>query len=207
MKKLFLNKKFFLVCVILAVVGQVYRAIQQMSIPEPNLSVTLCMLAFGICEIVLYSSFKNHEKNLMKGIMGALLMGHFVLGTTWLGAGSAVDVVFGLIYIVVVACILINHFMIAADRHSMIASIKLNQVLVIIGFVCVFAWDVVGCCAAFSAGAVVDYLLDIVALFGVFASIVCVETMLDSFKSDREAAGWTEEKGYPEGYVHQKDKK
>jgi len=43
--------------------------------------------------------------------------------------------------------------------------------------------------------------------FGVTAAIVCVESRLDAYRLDREEAGWTEEKGYPEGYVHEHQKK
>jgi len=39
------------------------------------------------------------------------------------------------------------------------------------------------------------------------ATIVCVESHLDAYRIDREAAGWTEEAGYPEGYVHEYQKR
>jgi len=34
---------------------------------------------------------------------------------------------------------------------------------------------------------------------------VCVESRLDAYRLDRETAGWSEEKGYPEGYDRTKN--
>jgi len=49
-------------------------------------------------------------------------------------------------------------------------------------------------------------IITIVSTVIIAAVIVCVESRLDAYRLDREAAGWTEEQGYPEGYVHQNEK-
>jgi len=50
-------------------------------------------------------------------------------------------------------------------------------------------------------------IFDIIGFIGTALVVVCVESRLDAYRLDREAAGWTEEKGYPEGYVHEYEKK
>jgi len=57
---------------------------------------------------------------------------------------------------------------------------------------------------------VLCYIADVIGMLSyscMVAAIVCVESRLDAYRLDREAAGWTEEKGYPEGYVHEYEKK
>ena len=54
---------------------------------------------------------------------------------------------------------------------------------------------------------VMGLLIDVIGFIGMTSVVVCVESRLDAYRMDREAAGWTEERGYPEGYVRPKDQK
>ena len=207
MKKLFTNDKFFLLCVICAVAGQWCLIVQQLSSSELHLPTVLTLFVFAVCEIALYASFKAHEKNVMKGLMGALLMGHFVFAIFLLNSETPLETVFSAIHIVLLACLLVNHFVINAERSSMAKSVRANQVIAILCLVNILAWKICGCVTGVAEATVLSVIANAVGYFGVLAAIVCVESLLDSYRLNREAAGWTEEKGYPEGYVHEYEKK
>jgi len=94
-----------------------------------------------------------------------------------------------------------------ADRKSSPLMITANQIIVCLIAALVAVWNI---WAAIFYAYPWDTVVDILGIIGTaasVASIVCVESRLDAYKLDREAAGWTEEKGYPEGYVHEYEKK
>jgi len=101
----------------------------------------------------------------------------------------------------------INHFQINSEHHSSPAKVKINQFLLICLVIVVTVQSVLCIVRAEEIWKIIRYVLDIIGFMGMSASVVCVESRLDAYRQDREAAGWTEEKGYPEGYVHEYDKK
>jgi len=207
MKKLFLNDRYFLISVVFAVIGQLCIVIKQMSLPTPDLALSLPLTAFAISEIILYTSFKKHEKNVMKGIMGALLMGHFTLAASILSFADPAVRVFSSLHIILIAAMTFNHFLLNSERRSNEASVWLNQIFAVTCFLNVLAWMVYNCISDFSAGQLLSSVAGILWYTGVMSALICVESRLDAYRHNREAAGWTEEAGYPEGYVHEYQKK
>jgi len=160
-----------------------------------------------VAETALYNSYQSHDKNVMKGMMGVLLANLFYGSAMWIGTGTAVDNIFGLINAAVLAVLGVNHFIINSDRSSRPENIKVNQTLVVIIFITNFIWNALVCIQDFSVVRLVVAIAGICSMFGIAATIVCVESRLDAYRLDREAAGWTEKDGYPEGYVHEFEKK
>jgi len=139
--------------------------------------------------------------------MGAMLMLVMLDASRYLqGNGMMIYKVLNIIYFSLVVFLFINHFVINSSRLSSKINILANQIVVVLIAIIVLVLQIV----SFSSYSMtVDYLfgiLTIISFVGFTAVVVCVESRLDAYKLDREAAGWTEEKGYPEGYVHEYQK-
>jgi len=208
LKKLFTNDKFFAISTFcsafsLAVLGIIY-AIQY---SDGMFGSGVIKIVGSIYLVVLYISYKRHEKNVLKGIMGAtlstmLISALYVIPMITLPAEKVIIP----LNAVLSALLLTNHFVINSSRKSSPTNIRLNQVLVLLIAINLIAWSVVWFPYSLTA---TDIIADVCAIVGfafMAASIVCVESRLDAYRLDREEAGWTEEAGYPEGYVHQKDR-
>ena len=203
-----MNDKFFLTMVVFGFIGSVICAIFYAipSLEDFDLASTSFFILEGACLISLYLSFKNHAKNVMKGMMGALLAAMLLDCTCWLNTYFGPDTVFSCIAIALNAVLFIDHFIINGERRSKPVNVRINQVVVCLLSIVYVAWD---------ASWALSYPLGIITVaavsssihcIGVIATVVCVESRLDAYRIDREKAGWTEEKGYPEGYVHAHDR-
>ena len=100
----------------------------------------------------------------------------------------------------------VNHFLINESHTAKPINICVNQIIAILLVVNTAAWSIYLLPHSVNAVNAVSEVIDIFGNAGFYCAIVCVESRLDAYRLDREAAGWTEEKGYPEGYVHQKDR-
>jgi len=80
---------------------------------------------------------------------------------------------------------------------------KISMLLILIPGV---LWGIIGIVYDPGFVGIITQIIDVVGFTGMIAAIVCVESRLDAYRLDREAAGWTEEAGYPEGYVHEYEK-
>jgi len=210
MKKLFTNDKFFLTTVLMSVIGTIAFTIYCLSNYPEYSYIAVIMVFNAMSTIALYISYKRHSKNVMKGLVGFILMGLLALTITCvfpLEPEQKLYTVLSLANLVVVIALCVNHFVINADHHSRSANVCLNQVLLFgtfVLFVAIAGAWIIGATGFFA----VLYMIGIpVGSFGVTAAIVCVESRLDAYRIDREAAGWTEETGYPAGYVHECEKK
>jgi len=207
MKKLFTNDKFFLAMTVIAALSQFIVVICLW--PQYKLGLmTMIPISQIACEIVLYVSFKKHSKNVMKGMMGAMLMLIMLDASRYIqGNELIIDKVCGIVYFVLLVFLFINHFIINSTHLSSKVNILANQITVVLIAITDIVWNV----AFFQEYSLMyEYLisiLDIISFAGFAALVVCVESRLDAYRLDREAAGWTEEKGYPEGYVHEYEKK
>ncbi|GEM_PF-467738 len=211
MKKLFTNDKFFLTMVLCAVIGLIEYAIYLfVCAPIDFISVAACCyVGSAICIGALYISFKKHHKNVMKCLIGALLMALVLDGVTSLSfIYATVNLICVPIYILLSLGIFINHCIINESRKASPAQVSLNHILVVAFALNMIAW-VIGTCISFDISPIdsISMAFYIIGCTCLAASIVCVESRLDAYRLDREAAGWTEEKGYPEGYVHEYEKK
>ncbi len=208
MKKLFTSDNFFLAMLLFAVIGEAIYSSIDIFVYHYAIQAQLTLFFRLVCVIVLYISYKRHSKNVMKGMMGALLAAQLITSIQYLPELSTpVDYVCFPLFAVFSALLFINHFIINADRQPSPRLIRISQILSILLFlnntVSEFLWLA-------SVPDPLYYVLgiaDILGFLGMTASVVCVESRLDAYRLDRESAGWTEEKGYPEGYVHEYEKK
>ncbi len=212
MKKLFTNDKFFLAMVILTVLGKAVNALYFLCPMSTSIPYAVNFAFFAACEITLYSSYTRHSKNVMKGMMGAMLTAQVLCATTLLSEAidASINLVIPVVIFVVSVLLFTNHFVINSDRKASAKRVKFNQILLVLLAIGLIAYDIYSIAmkgSAISGALVALILLDVVGSIGMTASVVCVESRLDAYRLDRENAGWTEEKGYPENYVHEYEKK
>lgn len=219
MKKLFTNDAFFSAVVIVSVVGEILFCLLKLIagitlvdggvyVDSNWLDILLSGIIISACLVTLYISYKNHEKNVMKGMMGAILMAVLFDGVGYITKiNLEVDKIVVPLYIIFAAGLFANHFAINKEHHSNPVNVVLNQILAALLAVCNIVWFIVRLA---SEASVMDAIADAiyaVAFACLAATIVCVESRLDAYRVNREKAGWTEEKGYPEGYVHEHENK
>jgi len=209
LKKLFTSDAFFLFSVALTVISVVPFTICALIVWPQYSYMPAILVVDAVSVVALYVSYKRYNKNVMKGLIGFLLMGVLAITITATFPIESEDTLYtilSIINLIVVVVLCVNHFVINSDHHSKSSNILLNQVLLFGQFVLylIMAYRWIG---EINGIILILYMFGIpFAIFGVTASIVCVESRLDAYKLDREAAGWSEEKGYPKGYVHQKDR-
>lgn len=210
MKKLFTNDKFFLAMVIFGFVGSVlcsiYYAIPTINAFNPPAATSFAFEA--ICAICLYVSYKKHSKNVMKGMLAAVLTSLLMDFTCWMvDLYFSLDLVFNCIAFGLIAILFVNHFIINSEHHSKPVNIRINQIVALLYFVDCLVWDITWALSFPLGVETVGACIECISCTGLIATIVCVESRLDAYRIDREKAGWTEEKGYPEGYVHEYEKR
>ncbi len=211
MKKLFTNDRFFLAMVLFAVIGEGLYSLLTL-IGKPYLIVSLISIIFSaVCVAALYSTYRKHSKNVTKALMGALLMSQLNIGISLLNSaisvGNTVAIILDTVFSLAATVLFINHMLINSDHHSSPAMISMNQVLAIIIAVVNTVSSAYWLLSVRDALTITASIFDIIGFIGTALVVVCVESRLDAYRLDREAAGWTEEKGYPEGYVHEYEKK
>ncbi len=206
MKKLFTNDKFFLAMTLCAVVASALNVLLGLFVWGLGLADCCSVLICFGCVVVLYSSYKKHSKNVMKGMMGALLMNLLLGSITNFSIFGQEETAFLVSSLILNVVLFVNHFIINSDHHSSPCMVKMNQIIAGLNVLFYIIWNAFSICFEPSALNVIASVLNALGMCGLVISIVCVESRLDAYRLDREAAGWTEEKGYPENYVHQKDR-
>ena len=223
MNKLFKNEKFFLAMTLIAVIGELAFCLATIIIWKFPLAYEVSMLLRICCVIGLYISYQRHNKNVMKGLMGALLMAQVIAALSTLDGEAMQLPIAGIcypIFAILSLLLFINHFIINSDHHSNPVMIKINQIIAILLIInntvlslgmIKYGFPVSSTDPATSSTQyifhIVCLIIDVIGFIGMTSVVVCVESQLDAYRIDREAAGWTEEGGYPKGYIHQKDKK
>ncbi len=207
MKKLFTNDKFFLAVVLCAVISSLLCILLNSFAVGFDLTYCGSVLITTICMAVLYSTYKKHSKNVMKGMMGALLMNVLLSAISSDSFSGGMETVISIVDLILVTALFVNHFIINSNHHSNSKHITINQIILIILaiFDAVRTINMMKIYPGILTGILL--VLDIIGYIGMAAVVVCVESRLDAYRLDREKAGWTEEKGYPENYVHQYEKK
>lgn len=215
MKKLFTNDGFFSFVVIVGCIGAILYSLGCFLfwtdiLSSTYVSAAIFMLFNGAFSLILLVSYKKHQKNLMKAVMGALLMSSFATICTLtfpVVYTFTLDLVCCFAILALTLIVLINHFIINADHHSKEANVRLNQLCALLIAIVAVVWALGWIPYLDSTVAIIFQFFSSIAVLCMEAAIVCVESRLDEYRLDRESAGWTEEKGYPEGYVHQNKKK
>ncbi|MBQ0091876.1 MAG: hypothetical protein KBS45_00925 [Clostridiales bacterium] len=110
-------------------------------------SLFIVDLIFFFCVVALFVAYRKHNKNVQKGLLGAVLMWYLYDEVNYVVAniifnGEVFDVYDnfwgrGYIYMsvatmVLFAALFVNHFIINGDHHSRSANVFLNQLLVIV---------------------------------------------------------------------------
>jgi len=214
MKKFFTNDKVFslvaiggFVCSLLYSIG--CFAFWSDILASTYASAAILMVINGVAVLSLYISYKKHAKNVMKGLIGVLLYGNFatVCTITFPYTNTfTIDIVCSFALLALTFAILVNHFIINSDHKSRKNNVLLNQILAILIVIVAIIWPI-SWIQYLEGAAIIFQFITSLGIICIVGTIVCVESRLDAYRIDREAAGWTQEAGYPEGYVHQKDRK
>jgi len=213
-KKLFSNDRFFAITayaswICLLVSAVILLACYIMTKKIDNLQSVISNLLFATSTICLYVSYKRHSKNVMKGMMGALL-GFVVMDALeqllFIDLSNAFQSVVQVIYLALTIALFTVHFLINSKHTPSEGKTKLFRLITVMIVIIQIIW-------AFQLIKLYSILLGAVIVVVLVAGYICmvlvincVETRLDIYRQDRSEAGWTEEKGYPEGYVHEYQK-
>jgi len=172
------------------------------------LNYGLTHIVYALCLIVLLATYRKHNKNVMKAMMGALLMTLVLDSFSYLQSFRAFDITFAFIYMIIAIGLFINHMLINGTHHPTQAKVRVNQILVILLAIAHIVWFIYPLSNfindTYMTISFVGYVFGYVCMA---IAIICVESRLDAYRLDREAAGWTEENGYPKDYVHEYQKK
>jgi len=189
----------------------------------PLFALFIIDVVFLLCVIFLFIAFKHHNKNVQKGLLGAVLMWYLYDNINYYLNGILLDnetfiaydnaagityVVLNLIIAVLFTGLFANHFIINSDRHSRPVNVFINQLLVI--SISVISLASIPSSFILLANRFWGLLEEVTWAAGLPALVILIasyESRLDAYKLDREDAGWTEEKGYPEDYIHEYQKK
>jgi len=203
MKKLFTKDVFFLASTILSVIGMLVLLITELVEGQEYLSYYLTIPVFPVCTAILYLSYRHHNKNVMKATIGALLMAMMMSDIVYVTVNDA----FAPFFLTCDCLLFISHLLINSDRHASPARVRFSQGVVTAYFILEIVWTVYWLIRAATAFDYVFIFSSAIAYVSTASVVVCIESRLDAYRLDREAAGWTEETGYPEGYVHAYEKK
>jgi len=212
--KRFFTKDFtFTLCTWVAVLANMIMSIFSFFPQSEGLvdfSYLVQCIVEGVCLFFIYTSYKKHQKNMTKGLLGFLLAINLLntIEFSQLLDGTVLDYFMEGITLIVTVILTVNHFVINRTHKSSPMNVYINQisagVLILISGI---VWSVLGLLQNPNGVVAFTNIMSLFGYSGKIAAIVCVESRLDAYRLDREAAGWTEEKGYPEGYVHEYEKK
>jgi len=207
--RLFSNSKFFAavtflgaLCFILYAALGMNGQIYGFTVP---LSLGLTYVILAVCLLCLFFSYESHSKNVMKGLMGGLLMTVVILSLNGLEAELLLDKICGVLFLIFAVALTVNHFLINRTHSASPAQVFLNQFIALLMFLNHLSWSIGLICLSPILPNIVSSLVSAVAMLCMLASVVCIETKLDAYRLDREAAGWTEEEGYPQDYDRTKN--
>jgi len=193
LEKIFKNDKLFYAApyfyLVMSIINNVSYAIQAEN-KSDALYAFVMNLAMFISILAITISYKKHEKNVMKGLLGGVL---FIFGSravsnvayyTIIDRSDIAYTICHCVWALLIIGIMISHFKLAADHRSNPNLVKNNQYLVLASLIfdaLWYAFDII----------VYDYtVLDaisgcLVAVTVLFV-IVTVEYRVDLFKQNRE---------------------
>ncbi len=206
MKKLFTNDHFFLASAFIAAIGTLFFNFVMIFLYTGTTQIFFVNMICAICALLVYFSYDAHAKNVMKGMMGALLMALLLKAMMMISYNSIpADTTFSYITLILSAVLFINHFLINGSRDPSPANVKLNQVTCIALAACRLVWDLMQLPYCANLLDSVSTVVLAVSWPFLYAVVVCVESRLDAYRTDRSAAGWTIDAGYPEEYDRTKN--
>lgn len=192
----FASEWLMLASMIVAVVASVAQSIMNAKII--SLFSAFTFLVNAVCMLVLFISYKKHDKNVMKGMMGAVFMLMLLRSADTLCRNLSVEepsilmLIVSVVPFVLIAVLTVNHFIINADRHSKPWNIKVNQIAYMALFVVVVVIRMIMVVVSDSLFLRMSYLVSIFTIVSSLCLLVCIETRLEGYKEVREANGWVE---------------
>ena len=208
LKKIFTNDTAFRTATLFCVIANIalaflifFPAMEDYT----SISYSLQCCIEAVYAFFLYQSYIHHDKNVMKGLLGSFVTINLFVSVAYLDLTlDIIDLVISIIVIILSAILAANHFLINWYHQASPKKVKLNQAIAMI-LICIngISWFILPTMTYQYAS---NMILDIFTYSGKMLMIIYIESKLDEFRLDREAAGWTEESGYPENYVHQKDR-
>ena len=167
-------------------------------------SLFIIDLVFVLCVAALFCAYRGHNKNVQKGLLGAILMWYLYDEVNYVVANIIFDsTVFdrynnfwgrGYIYMSVVTMVLfaalfVNHFIINGDHHSRSVNVFLNQLLVIVIAV-ISIVSMIFQCFIFEGdfASILEALSWHTGLAALVLMIAAYESRFNAYKLKREAA-------------------
>ena len=110
-------------------------------------SLFIIDLVFFLCVAALFAAYKRHNKNVQKGLLGAILMWYLYDEVNYVVANIILDsdvfsrynnfwgrgyIYMSIVTMVLFAALFVNHFIINGDHHSRSVNVFINQLLVIV---------------------------------------------------------------------------
>jgi len=143
-------------------------------------------LTTSVCLFVAYYSYRKHSKNIMKGMIGSVLMGYMCIIYSSFFAYD--DFVITLVIAILMLVFAINHYIINGEHHSNPVGVYISQFLGMFFAIilCLEAALLVPDCV--NTGDTIVQLLMCVAQPSAIFCIICIETRIDSYKLKRENA-------------------
>lgn len=158
---------------------------------------------FFLCVAALFAAYRRHNKNVQKGLLGAILMWYLYDEVNYVVANILFDSeVFerydnfwgrGYIYMsiatmVLFAALFVNHFIINGDHHSRSVNVFLNQLLVIVTAV-ISIVSMCFQCFVFSgdAAGILEAISWHIGLSALVLMIAAYESRFNAYKLKREA--------------------
>jgi len=210
LKKIFTNDKLFymlpwtyLVCIV------AYEIITYVNWNQEGIFFDVASEALNVLFIFgITISYKNHEKNITKMLFGAILAESVIYALNCAqyeltSPYGIVSKVCSLIYPVLYIVLFLNHLLLGYGHKASPKRVVWNRTIGLLIITSVIIWNIA---RGSAASQIVETVISIITETVIVLIVLCIETRVDAYKLDREAAGWTEETGYPKGYVHQKDR-
>ena len=194
LEKIFIDDRVFTGAAITSAVGFILHAECALMPAFSDFPGAMNYLLCGGCMLAMLISYRRHSKNVMKGMMGALLA--ISLSNAFNAADTAggFDVILSWVSIVSLGALFINHFLINSTHYSSPQNIRINQMLVL----AVMAVDVCRFVQLLAAARTtmdsIDALLFLLGDLPFAAAVICIESRLDLYRAQREAAGFDPDK-------------
>jgi len=190
LRKFFTSNLVFTIATVLAVLfGTVGCYFAHKLWNEPLVNAFIFILL-----IFLYTSGMNRNKNVMKGLMGALLMACVINAFSYMSTCEIpADYICSVVYMDGALILFINHFLINSKKTSSPSNIRFNQIVVAILAVNVLVWNLSWLSEAESPLEKIALISLTISMPCTYYTVVCVESRLDAYKIEQEQAGCNQE--------------
>lgn len=181
LKRLFTNDYFFLAMVAVTAISTTVYNVLLICLSLSSAFRVLIWLIEVPCIIGLYISYKKQNKNVMKGLIGALLTVILLDATIFLEYESTFSI-YAIIYLACAIIVFFNHFVINSTQKSLPAFVKINQIAWLVMFINNTVWDAIYLPTSPSIIYTILLISDMMSPCLV-ATIICVESKLGFFKA------------------------